>query len=48
MRYEKPEVVALHGAIRAVRSPLQKQIPTADNIPPGNAMTAGAAYEADE
>jgi len=48
MRYERPEIVALDGAIRAVRGPLQKQSPNSDNNPPGNGKVTPTAYEADE
>ena len=48
MRYEKPEIVALNSAIRAVRGQTQKQSGTSDNNPPGNGKVTPAAYEADE
>jgi hypothetical protein len=46
--YNKPEVVLLNDAIRAVRGQTQKQSSASDSNPPGNAMTTPAAYEADE
>jgi hypothetical protein len=48
MKYDKPEIVALNSAIRAVRGQTQKQSSTSDNNPPGNRKMTPSAYEADE
>jgi hypothetical protein len=45
MKYQKPELVALTTAVKAIQTPTSKKLPPHDNIA---ARGTGPAYEADE
>lgn len=46
MKYEKPKLVRVEQAIRAIRG--AKNSPLPDSVQPGNPIPTAAAYEADE
>jgi len=48
MRYEKPEVVVLSDAVKAIQSVFQKQPSLLTDHINGSVRNTGPAYEADE